>query len=195
MKKCSTYFNPPSTDSDSNSNRIKSVLLHFKVYRAYMWLYATAYLMAKKTDAVLNDPTHQNLLRDAEAQGYKMPDTKAVRASITRLRQSLEDLDPDCGEMSRRDIVRLPAETARGLYEVAMDADQAMVQLFDGIRQSDYMLYFRDMKAANREYNGPQSLQETCDAWAALWAISVLQEEYKPKTGEKLQTNWVAQLV
>jgi hypothetical protein len=194
-KSLTVFFNPPLTDTRQVDSRIKAVMLDIKIYRAYMWLYSCSCEMVRKMDRVLLDKKHQALLEQAWARGYRTPDTAAMRTSITIFRESLENLDPNNAEMVRHRVVRLPACTARDLFNMAVESDKIIDDVFRSIRQSDYMKIFRDMKASGMEYQGSTSLQEVANIWSALWAISVIQENYPSSKGEKLQPNWIGCLI
>lgn len=187
------FFNPPATDQTASSGQIRSVMVNPEVYRGYMWVYSCTYQMVRQMEAVFEDAHHQEIMRRGPALGYVMPDQERIEAATRALRDCLESFDPDeAGFVGNR--VCLPITTARGLYNVAVLADRLADEVFRSIRTSEYMLWFRALKATGEIYEGATSLQEVVDVIVAFYDLAVKQVVHpSSRTGQKLQANWAIQ--
>ena len=195
MKHVSVYFNPPATDQSVRDNRIACVMLHPEIYHAYIGLHYCAYNMVKTTEEVLRHSRHQEIIVRGHMLGLKMPDAEKVGATMKALRTLLESFNPDEAEFAGR-RVKLPASTARGLFEVANLSDKLLHEIFNEIQKTEYMKLFGILRDMGDTYDGPTSLQEVVNTWQAFCDVAVKQISYASSTkGQKLQANWLARLV
>ncbi len=174
-----------------DSIRIGRVKMHVAIFKAYAELHDLASIMAARMDEVLDNDEHQMIMREAAERGYVMPDVEAVRARNNLLKQFLAASDPWGEAEIRNRIIRIPAKTARDMHMVAHQSALMVDEVCRNIRESDYMLLFRNLKRLDVPYTGPTSLQEMYNVWGMLVTSTVRQAQLGPERSHRLPVNWL----
>jgi hypothetical protein len=178
------------TDIELNPPRIRRVKVHGAVFGAYVDLYNTATIMARKMDEVLDHYEHKTLIASGLDQGYRMPDVEAVRARNNVIKIYLDGLNPYHDAVLQGDLVEFPARTARQLQLVAHHSTLMIEDVVNNIQKSDYMLWIRNLKLGGGAYMGPTSLQEVFNLWMGLVVASKREQNHLPEKGRRLPANW-----
>jgi hypothetical protein len=178
------------TDITDRPPRIRRIKVHSAVFGAYVELYNSASIMARKMDEVLDHYEHQSLIASGLERGYRMPDVEAVRARNHVIKMYLEGLNPYQGAVANDNTVEFPARTALQMQLVARHSTLMIEDVVRNIQKSDYMLWIRNLKQAGGPYMGPTSLQEVFNVWCGLVVASKHEQRHLPAEARRLPANW-----
>jgi hypothetical protein len=171
--------------------RIHRIKTHVAIFKAYAELHEAASIMAERMDEVLDNEEHHMIMREARELGYIMPDSNAIRSRNALLKEFLTASDPWNDAENKEGMIFIPGKTARDLHMVAYQCALMIDEVCRNIRESDYMLLFRNLRRLDFPYVGPTSLQEMFNVWGTLIVSMQQQEQHGPERHQRLPANWL----
>lgn len=152
------------TDAQKSQPDLRGVrvVMPVSAYNMMARFYRYAEGLALHLEEVCNDPAHQALMREAARRGYTMYSENLMRSDAKLLMDLLRRIGPVAVNPDRdeRSMISVPKSHIKDLY-CMMDGVQHVTDKMTNIfRTSDYLGYFRVLKAENRPYEGPSAMKE-----------------------------------
>lgn len=138
------------------------IVISASAYNMMARFYRYAENLALNLENVCNDTRHQQVMNEARNRGYKMYSENIMRNDARLLLDLLRQIGPVNVYPAKDEQckVSIPKDHVRDLY-CMMDAVQYMTDKMTNIFQtSDYLDYFKVLKAENRPYTGASVLKE-----------------------------------
>lgn len=167
------------------------------VYYQYLRnLHRDAVAFVDKIEIVMDDGEHQLLMSEGQQCGFILPDAEAFRKKLYAFRDHLKSYDPTaCRSVKRIDcsgleseVVILPIKVAKGFLSTAINSAEFIDTFLSSMRQSEYFVWLRELKAMGAPYAGPTSVREYFTTSFSLHMASrQAQEEFLPP---RMPPNW-----
>lgn len=138
------------------------IVIPASAYNMMARFYRYAENLAVNLENVCNDPRHQAVMNEGRKRGYNMYSENIMRSDARLLLDLLRHIGPVHVYPAEDEGCRLsvPKKHVRDLY-CMMDAVQYVTDKMTNVFQtSDYLDYFKVLKAENRPYDGASVLKE-----------------------------------
>lgn len=160
----------------------RDVLVPKNVFNQMQDVHQKALSLLQDIEAVLDDPEHQLIIREAQNLGYSLPNIELFNQELDVYRRAVRGLDVHTA-LQEGNYVRLPIETARSLNDLMKYNCFMVARIFDDCFNTEYMKHFGFYKNSGLPYLGPNALQSCVNVLLAMSkAINTMENNIRKGT-------------
>lgn len=191
--------NKISSDFNSESLRIKYLILPRSLYDSYFQFYQLAKIAARQAEDTLLDGVHQRAMVTGRRHFTNMPDEELFIQRIYQMQDRLKEhkaymryacIRTPRGQSEPHEYVYLTPKQALEFDSLVIDSMKLFNDTIIGVWQTDYMRNMTRLKNEGRPYDGLTCLQEIFDM-----AIGIIRVQHVTKELAKkgmLHPDWKA---
>jgi hypothetical protein len=182
------WANASSESSQKSSYNVQAVNLPQQLYSSYLQVFIMTCAFATKLEEVMDDEQHAEIMDEARAKGYRLPDPEIYRSKLETLTNVIENMHPHDIKYNGADYVCMSGEMARDFFLTAILGCDLINDVYNDLLNTDYLKVYKDLKDKGEVYSGPTSLQEAVDTVVCLIRANNMSYNYRKNAG--LPSGW-----